>query len=134
MALFGALRQERAMALLLISHDLGLVSHHVDRVVVLYAGHAVEEGSARDVFSEPLHPYTRGLLDSMPGMKGPGKARRAPLRAIPGNVPHPNRVPSGCPFRDRCEWAAKECAESLPPLELKASAHRARCLRVDSRV
>ena len=132
MALLRRLRSERGMALLLITHDLGLVAQNVDRVVVMYAGYAVEEATVEALFAEPLHPYTRGLLASIPGASGVRRGQR--LRAIPGNVPHPARVPSGCPFRDRCAEAVEACGRSVPALEEKRPGHRARCIRVERRV
>ena len=132
MALLSRLRRELGMALLLITHDLGLVAQNVERVMVMYAGHAVEEARTGEFFAEPLHPYSRGLLGSMPGAGGVGPGGR--LAAIPGNVPHPTRVPSGCPFRDRCALAVEGCAASLPSLEEKAAGRRVRCFRVERRV
>jgi oligopeptide/dipeptide ABC transporter ATP-binding protein len=129
MALLARLRSELGMSLLLITHDLGLVAQNVERVVVMYSGVAVEEAPTRVLFAEPLHPYTKGLLGSMPGLGGSRRGER--LRAIPGNVPHPSRVPSGCPFRERCMLAVEACARELPPLEAKAPGRRARCLRVN---
>jgi oligopeptide/dipeptide ABC transporter ATP-binding protein len=120
------------MALLLITHDLGLVAQNVDRVLVMYAGYVVEEAATRDLFGQPLHPYTQGLMESLPGAVG--VSRDGALRAIPGSVPHPLRVPSGCPFRDRCQLAIDACAAVLPSLEEKEARHWARCIRVDSRV
>jgi oligopeptide/dipeptide ABC transporter ATP-binding protein len=132
MALLASLRKERAMSLLLITHDLGLVAQSVERVLVMYAGHMVEEAATAELFAEPLHPYTQGLLGSLPGT---GRVRRGePLRAIPGNVPHPARVPSGCPFRDRCYKAIGSCADALPAWEEKRPRRWARCIRVESRV
>ena len=128
MALLARLRRERSMAVLLITHDLGLVAQNADRVVVMYAGLAVEEATAERLFAEPLHPYTLGLLSSLPG--GPGTRRGERLRAIPGTVPHPTRVPSGCPFRDRCSRAAAACAGAVPGLEEQRPGHHVRCLRV----
>ena len=132
MALLASLRRELGMALLLITHDLGLVARHVDRVAVMYAGHVVEACPTRALFETPLHPYTRGLLSSVPGAAGVPCGRR--LRAIPGSVPPPARVPAGCPFRDRCELAVDACAGALPELAEKTPDHRVRCIRVDSRV
>jgi len=128
MALLGRLRSERGMALLLITHDLGLVAQNVDRVLVLYAGRVVEQCTTEALFANPLHPYTRGLLASLPG--SPTARPGALLRAIPGSVPHPARVPPGCPFRDRCGEALAACAETVPPLEEKRLRHLVRCLRV----
>ncbi|MEW6489784.1 MAG: ABC transporter ATP-binding protein [Thermodesulfobacteriota bacterium] len=132
MALLASLRRELGMALLLITHDLGLVAQHVDRVAVMYAGHVVEACPTRALFETPLHPYTRGLLASVPGAGGVPRGQR--LRAIPGNVPPPSRVPAGCPFRDRCELAIDGCAKALPELAEKAPDHRARCIRAQSHV
>ena len=128
MALLGRLRRQRDMALLLITHDLGLVAQNVERVLVMYAGMVVEECATTSLFENPLHPYTRGLLASLPGTRDtrPGQ----PLRAIPGAVPHPSRVPEGCPFRDRCSEAVAVCATGIPFLEEKRPQHRARCIRV----
>jgi len=132
MALLARLRRERGMALLLISHDLGLVAQNVDRVLVMYAGYVVEESSTHALFDSPLHPYTRGLMESIPGVKGGGHEHR--LRAIPGIVPHPSQVPEGCPFRERCSEAVGECALAVPALEEKRHQHRARCIRVVTNV
>ncbi len=132
MALLSRLRRELGMALLLITHDLGLVAQNVDRVVVMYAGYAVEEARTPDLFARPLHPYTRGLLASIPGAADVGRKGR--LQAIPGSVPHPTRVPPGCPFRDRCGLAVDACADGVPALEEKRPGHWARCIRVDGRV
>lgn len=128
MALLSRLRCERGMALLLITHDLGLIAQQVDRVLVLYAGRVVEQCTTEVLFANPLHPYTRGLLASLPGSATarPG----ALLRAIPGSVPHPARVPPGCPFRDRCAEVVAACAQTVPPLEEKRPQHLVRCLRV----
>ncbi|MDW7710038.1 MAG: ABC transporter ATP-binding protein [Deferrisomatales bacterium] len=132
MALLGRLRRELGMALLLITHDLGLVAQNVERVAVMYAGHVVEECTTRHLFASPLHPYTRGLLGSVPGASGVGRGGR--LQAISGNVPHPSRVPSGCPFRDRCPLAADPCAAALPELAEVLPGRRVRCIRVERRV
>ncbi|MBI5014153.1 MAG: ABC transporter ATP-binding protein [Deltaproteobacteria bacterium] len=128
MELLRRLRDERQMALLLITHDLGLVAHNASRVVVMYAGLAVEEAATRTLFADPLHPYTRGLLGSLPGARGHRRGQR--LLAIPGAVPHPARVPAGCPFRDRCTLAVAACGDCVPNLDEKAPGHRVRCWRV----
>jgi oligopeptide/dipeptide ABC transporter ATP-binding protein len=132
MALLASLRRERAMSLLLITHDLGLVAQNVERVIVMYAGHQVEEAATAELFAEPLHPYTQGLLGSLPGTGRVHRGER--LRAIPGNVPHPARAPSGCPFRDRCYMAIEACAEALPAWDEKRPHRRARCIRVERHV
>ncbi|MBI5442130.1 MAG: ABC transporter ATP-binding protein [Deltaproteobacteria bacterium] len=121
------LRRERGMALLLITHDLAVVAQSADRVVVMYSGHCVEEAAVAELFRSPLHPYTRGLLGSMPGHGlVPRKGR---LPAIPGSVPSPSKLPSGCPFRDRCSLAVERCAEALPAWEEKLPGHGVRCVR-----
>jgi peptide/nickel transport system ATP-binding protein len=110
--LLQKLQQELGLALLLITHDLGVVARMAQRVSVMYAGEMVETGRVADVFAAPTHPYTRGLLDCIPV---PGKTRTGePLGNIPGAVP---RIPpgfKGCGFRDRCAWTTPECAESVP--------------------
>ena len=128
MALLRRLREQLGMALLLITHDLGLAAQNVERVAVMYAGHVVEEGKTRDLFTRPLHPYTRGLLASMPGSAG--VVRGGELHVIPGAVPHPLRVPAGCPFRTRCAMAVDLCAPELPRLEEKEPGRSVRCVRV----
>lgn len=106
--LIGRLRRDRALGVLLVTHDLGVVAETCDRVAVLYAGQCVETGPAADVLARPAHPYTRGLLDSLPG------ATTGRLRAIPGNVPPVGQWPSGCRFRDRCPRAEGPCAREAP--------------------
>jgi peptide/nickel transport system ATP-binding protein len=123
--LLAELRRRRGMALLLITHDLGVVAQQADEVAIMYAGRIVEHASVFDVFDRPLHPYTRALFRSMPGVGG----RHERLQAIPGQVPDLLRLPSGCAFRDRCAEAIDECAVGVPPLEPKARAHAAACIR-----
>jgi peptide/nickel transport system ATP-binding protein len=109
--LLDGLRRRRGMALLLITHDLGVVAEVCDRVLVMYAGHVVEEGPVGEVFASPRHPYTRGLLDSLPRLGAEGSR----LRPIAGAVPAPGDRPEGCRFRDRCPRAWERCADP-PPL------------------
>ena len=113
--LLRQLRRDRALALLLVTHDLAVVSETCDRVAILYGGKVAESGPAVDVLRGPLHPYTRGLLDSLPGTRraaGPG----ARLRAIGGTVPGLGEWPTGCRFRDRCPRAESVCVRSEPAL------------------
>jgi oligopeptide/dipeptide ABC transporter ATP-binding protein len=112
------------MALLLITHDLGVVSEQADNVAIMYAGKIVERSSTRAIFNHPFHPYTVGLLNSLPGIAGLKKKR---LDAIPGMVPSPLNLPSGCRFRDRCPRAQDVCAQTEPPLEEKEPGHTAAC-------
>ena len=124
--LLRTLRERRGMALLLITHDLGVVAEQADDVAIMYAGRIVEQAPVTDLFDRPLHPYTQALLRSMPGAAG----RRDRLEAVPGAVPDLLHLPSGCAFRDRCPIAIEACAARVPPLEEKAAHHRAACIRV----
>src|SRR2546425_4925643 len=125
--LLASLKARLGMALLLITHDLGVVAEQADEVVILYAGRIVERASVDRLFATPLHPYTRGLLDSLPQLGAPRGSR---LRPIPGTVPPLTRLPSGCRFRDRCSYAIEDCARIGPPLHVKAAGHTAACIRV----
>ena len=102
------------LSVLLITHDLGVVAETADRVAVMYAGEIVEEASIRDLFREPLHPYTRALLRSIPRAKVPGSGGRRRLPAIEGSVPDMARLPGGCRFHPRCPDRLVHCAESIP--------------------
>jgi oligopeptide/dipeptide ABC transporter ATP-binding protein len=121
--LIGELQQRFGMAVLLITHDLGVVAERADQVAVMYAGKIVESAKPETIFSSPKHPYTIGLLDSMPTSRG--SKRR--LDAIPGMVPSPLQWPTGCRFRDRCGRAATRCAEAQPPLVEIEAQHRVAC-------
>ena len=125
--LLVSLKTRLGMALLLITHDLGVVAEQADEVLILYAGALVERASVVDLFDRPLHPYTRGLLDSLPRVGAPRGER---LRPIPGTVPPLTRLPSGCRFRDRCPLAIDDCARIEPRLEEKAPGHLVACIRV----
>jgi oligopeptide/dipeptide ABC transporter ATP-binding protein len=124
--LLRATRRERGLSVLLITHDLSVVAGLADRVAVMYAGRIVEEGPARQVVEHPLHPYTRGLLASLPG-SNPGER----LRAIPGAVPDPAALPAGCAFAPRCADRIGECEHKRPePFEVTEGRH-VRCLLYD---
>ena len=110
--LLDRLRRESGLAIVLITHDLGVLSAIADRVAVFYAGRIVETGGRSDVISRPRHPYTRGLLDALPHPE----AAAAPLVAIPGAPPSPRQIPSGCPFHPRCPYAEPVSREVVPPL------------------
>ena len=122
--LMRALRDETGAALILITHDLGVVAEMADRVAVMYAGRIVEIGTARDVFDDPQHPYTIGLMLAAPSL-GPRTGR---LATIPGVVPSPEAMPEGCRFAPRCPFAVARCAEA-PPLAPLAPDHAAACWR-----
>jgi oligopeptide/dipeptide ABC transporter ATP-binding protein len=111
--LLGQLRRELGMAILLISHDLQMVAEFCDRVAVMYAGRIVEEAPAQQLFEQPRHPYTAGLLAARPSLAG-GRGR---LVTIPGQVPPPGRRPAGCAFHTRCPRVLPRCAAERPPLE-----------------
>jgi peptide/nickel transport system ATP-binding protein len=122
--LIEELQQKLGMALLLITHDLGVVAERADEVSIMYGGIIVERTSAREIFRRPLHPYTVGLLNSLPGA---GEHKKQRLAAIPGVVPSPLDLPSGCRFRDRCPRAKEVCAGVQPPLAELEPGHWAAC-------
>lgn len=121
--LMSALREKSNTAIILISHDLGIVAGLCDRVLVMYAGEAVECGSVEQVYYDPKHPYTQGLLKSVPRLDQPGSSE---LEAIPGNPPNLLNLPVGCKFRDRCPKAFDACIEK-PPMQLDEDRHAYRC-------
>ena len=120
--LLRTMRSDFNLSLLLITHDLGVVAETADRVAVMYAGRIVEHGPVREIFHNPQHPYTRGLLGSMPA---PGRGRR--LRAIDGAVPVLGAFPPGCAFHPRCPERFAPCDRTVPPEHAVAAAHGARC-------
>ena len=126
--LLDDLRSERHMALVLISHDLGMVSEMTDRVVVMYCGRVVEDTPTDVLFDRPSHPYTRGLIAALPDLAGP----RRRLVAIPGNVPAPDNLPAGCFFAPRCAAATTTCTNHVPTLRHvgRSTRHRAACVLV----
>ncbi len=112
LALMQELQAEMGMAIMLITHDLGVIAELADEVVVMYAGRVVEKGNVDDIFYNPLHPYTQGLLKSIPVLGGTAQKT---LRPIPGTVPHPLALPTGCSFAPRCPARTPEC-EQMPVL------------------
>ncbi|MFC4166342.1 ABC transporter ATP-binding protein [Teichococcus aestuarii] len=122
--LLAEIRRDTGMALVLVSHDLGVVAETCERVCVMYAGRIVEETAAERLFAGPAHPYAEGLLAALPPMDGP----RRPLAAIPGGVPEPWAMPRGCAFAPRCPRRAAACEAAPPPLAEVAPDHRAACL------
>ncbi|OKP78756.1 peptide ABC transporter ATP-binding protein [Paenibacillus sp. P3E] len=121
--LIRKLNEEQGTAVMLITHDLGVVAEMCHRVAVMYAGKVVEEGSVRDIFKNPLHPYTRGLIESVPRM---GETRER-LYSIPGNVPILSKEMQGCRFAPRCPNGMEICSQSLPQLKLQDENHSCRC-------
>ena len=122
--LMKELKDRLGMSLLLITHDLGVVAERADEVAIMYAGKIVEQATAKAIFNRPLHPYTVGLLNSLPRV-GANKKKR--LEAIPGMVPSPLELPSGCRFRDRCPKASGICAGAEPQLVKKEQDHWVSC-------
>ncbi|MFZ0391693.1 MAG: ABC transporter ATP-binding protein [Calditrichia bacterium] len=122
--LLKRLQQERRMAVIFVSHDLGLIAEICDEVLVMYAGEMVEKASASRIFSHPVHPYTQLLLKTAPRLN----ARRGELTVIPGQVPSPAHYPAGCKFHPRCPLATEECKAESPPLFQVSGNHLHRCL------
>jgi oligopeptide/dipeptide ABC transporter ATP-binding protein len=120
------LQERLGMAIVFITHDLGVVAEMAQRVVVMYAGQVVETGTVEEIFSQPLMPYTAGLMQSIPRMGAEEKTR---LQAIPGYVPLLTKLPSGCRFRTRCAYAEERCAAAEPPLEEIEGGRSVRCIR-----
>ena len=119
------LRDELGMAVLVITHNMGVVAETADRVMVMYAGRVVEQAPVMQMFDAPQHPYTAGLLSCVPSLTD----ERERLMAIPGSLPEPTRRPSGCRFRPRCGYAVPDCAAAVPLLRPIALAHNAACIR-----
>jgi oligopeptide/dipeptide ABC transporter ATP-binding protein len=121
------LQQQLGLAVLLVTHDLGIVAEYADDVTILYAARVMERSTSAELFANPLNPYTQGLLASIPGIDGHRQRR---LRAIQGTIPNAAKPPSGCRFHPRCPIAIDDCARVDPPLEEKAPGHYAACIRV----
>jgi peptide/nickel transport system ATP-binding protein len=130
--LISTLVREEQMALLLISHDLGVMARTVERVLVMYGGTVVESGPTSEVFAHLAHPYTRGLFAARPRMGAARVNGRKPLlTTIPGRVPELFDMPAGCPFADRCAWDTEACRTQLPAAVRVGPGHEARCIRID---
>ena len=123
MELLKALQQETGMGLILITHDLGVLAETADRVAVMYAGRVAETGPMRKVFKHPSHPYTVGLMRSIPRLDAKGRR----LDAIRGSPPVLSKLPPGCAFKPRCDWSQQRCAEELPPLGRVDDGHGSAC-------
>jgi len=121
--LLTRLKEELGLSMLFITHNLGVAAEVCDRVVILYAGKVLEVGSVEEVLLNPLHPYTRKLLECVPrAFKSVGR-----LKHIPGSLPDPRRPPPGCPFQPRCDEALPECSASMPPLREVRPGHLVAC-------
>ena len=124
LTLMQGIQEKTGMAIIFITHNLGVVADICSRVVVMYAGHIVESGAVDDIFYEPLHPYTIGLLRSMPRVDSDGKERLVPIEGTPVDMLNP---PSGCPFAPRCQCSMKVCMKAFPPEEVFGGGHVASC-------
>ncbi len=120
--LLKELRQKLGMALLLITHDMGVIAETVDSVAVMYAGRIIEQASTKELFRQPKHPYTRALLQALPGFE-----TRERLQTIAGSVPDLGRLPPGCSFQERCEKVQEKCRSVLPELKEFGGGHQGRC-------
>jgi oligopeptide/dipeptide ABC transporter ATP-binding protein len=129
MGLLANLQRDLGMAVLLITHDLGVVAHAAESVDVMYAGKIVERGSVRDIFKRPGHPYTQALLAALPNPSAPTQH----LEAIPGRVPTLQQMPVGCAFCARCKHAFEPCPTEDPPLLQVSEGHTAACWLRDPR-
>ena len=132
LALIAELVAERGMALILISHDLGLIAQNVRQMLVMYGGEVVERGAAAEVFARPAHPYTRGLLAARPSLAQRLVAHRSErLPTIAGTVPNLFQMPPGCPFAGRCAFTADGCGQRPPPEVRLSPSHSFLCSRAD---
>ena len=122
--LMKSLTTEFGVALIVITHNLGVVARYADRVNVMYAGKIIERGSAREIYANPRHPYTVGLLRSVPRLDLPRQAKLDPIEGQPPDLIH---LPPGCAFRERCRWAAEKCATDAPPLMETSYGHWSAC-------
>ena len=129
LALIVDLQKRLGTGLILITHDLGVVAQTAQRVIVMYAGKKVEEATVEALFETPLHPYTRGLMASMPAVIALGAKTDARLTEIPGMVPSLTKLPPGCAFAPRCKLAVDRCRQEYPPLDEIKSNHWAACWR-----
>ena len=125
--LINGIKRELGMSVILVTHDLGVVSQMCDRVAVMYAGYIMELADTVTLFSTPRHPYTYGLISSLPS----GKARRDRLEPIPGAPPDLGNLPPGCPFAPRCHFVGELCARELPEMREIAPGHFSRCHYVE---
>ena len=119
------LRAELGMAIIIITHNMGVVAEMADRVIVMYAGRIIERAPIAELFERPAHPYTRGLLESIPTLAD----ERDRLLTIPGTLPNPAALPPGCRFEPRCQWRIAACSAAVPPLMALRGDHESACIR-----
>jgi oligopeptide transport system ATP-binding protein len=122
--IIARLRAERGTAVMIITHNLGVVARYVDRVNVMYAGNLVESGPTEAIYANPKHPYTIGLLGSVPRLDSPRKSAPRVIKGLPPNVAH---LPKGCPFAPRCDYAMPQCWEVKPQREKVGEQHYRAC-------
>ena len=122
------LTRDFGVAMIIITHNLGVVARYADRVNVMYAGKIIETGTAEDIYHNPKHPYTLALLKSVPRLD---QARVAKLDPVQGQPPDLSKLDDGCAFRPRCRYATDKCAQSIPPLEEIDGVHKSACFRRD---
>ena len=125
--LLRSLQERLGMAVVFVTHDLGVVADLCSRVIVMYAGQIVEEAPVEELFARPRHPYTAGLLAAIPQRGVEGER----LASIPGVVPPPTAMPAGCRFHPRCPYAVEACSTATVELVDAGAGHRARCIRMD---
>lgn len=123
--LMNELKEKLNTAIVLITHDLGVVAEMADHVIVMYSGKVVEDAPVEELFENPRHPYTKGLMNSIPSTVKEGER----LESIEGAVPNPLNLPEGCYFHPRCKFATEKCRQSMPPMEEIAPGHKVRCFR-----
>ncbi len=116
------LSQQKGMSILLITHDIGVIAENADVTAIMYAGRIMEMAKVSEILKNPKHPYTIGLLESLPKMKG------TPLKPIPGSVPEPDNLPPGCKFYNRCRYMISDCKNIEPPLIEISKGHFTRCI------
>lgn len=124
LTLISRLRKELNMGVILITHDFGVVAEVCTRVIVMYLGQVIEEAEVNAIFNNPLHPYTRGLLKSIPQLDGD---RSKPLHVIKGMVPSLKNIPKGCRFAPRCQYVTQICLEQPPTLSAASNGQKVRC-------
>ena len=117
------LRSHYGTSMLMITHDLGVIAEVCDEVSVIYAGHIIEHGTLEDIFDHCLHPYTKGLFDSLPDLEH----RKVRFKPIPGMMPDPTDLPEGCPFWPRCKYATEVCKQEKPARAWRTAAHYVEC-------
>ena len=130
--LINRLKKEKIMSVILITHNLGVIAEVAQRVAVMYAGHILEYTDVGSIFTHPMHPYTQGLLSSIPRVDKDYKGKEK-LQSIPGLVPSLLNLPMGCKFSDRCKYVLNQCEKEEPPLIEMIPGHRVRCWLYEKR-